>query len=96
MTEDKLIFEREAPLIARFFLVGHPEFAVDLRDISVVYRLPGDAFDFSPLVSVLCVKLVSGEELFVQLQYVNDWLDALGEAIAINSVKRTEDAPTQG
>jgi hypothetical protein len=95
LTEDKLVFERADPLIARFLLVRYPRFAVDLREISEVQRVPGDMFDRSPFVPVLSVTLASGGQLFFQLVDVNDWLDALGEAILINSVKRMDDAPTQ-
>jgi hypothetical protein len=93
--DGRLIFERSVPWLSYVRLFPSPNFNVDLRDIKSVHRLAGDAFDFSPFVSVLCVTLTSGEQLFVQLQFVSDWLDALGDAIGLTPVKRTEDAPTQ-
>jgi hypothetical protein len=51
--------------------------------------MASDAYDRVPFLPILHVRLAAGGELSFQVVDIYPWLDALGEAIALNPVKRT-------
>jgi hypothetical protein len=77
LTKDRLMFERAVMWFSLARLYPSPNFSVALHEITQVQRLSGEIGDRAPFVPVLALTLTSGEQFFVQLVDIADWIDAL-------------------
>lgn len=76
------MFDRSVAVFHPQRLLASPNFDVALSDTRDLHKLSGDLFDRWPFMPILCVTLDSGDQLFVHVILVNDWIVAIEEARA--------------